>query len=94
MILFDRPALSVADVRGGAPGTRETDLLAPGQLVGSIDAILLTGGSAFGLNAAGGVNVFPRDHQRGVTTSAGPVPIVPAAVIFDLSVWRTELADP
>ena len=94
VILFDRPASAVADVRGGAPGTRETDLLAPGQLVGSIDAILLTGGSAFGLNAAGGVMTFLRDHQRGVTTSAGPVPIVPAAVIFDLSVGEPSWPSP
>ena len=94
VILFDGPASAVADVRGGAPGTRETDLLAPGQLVSSIDAILLTGGSAFGLNAAGGVMAFLRDHQRGVTTSAGPVPIVPAAVIFDLSIGEPSWPTP
>jgi L-aminopeptidase/D-esterase-like protein len=88
VVLFDRPAPAVVDVRGGAPGTRETDLLAPGRLVRQADAILLTGGSAFGLAAAEGVMDYLRRIGRGVTTPAGPVPIVPAAVIFDLSVGR------
>jgi L-aminopeptidase/D-esterase-like protein len=85
VILFDRAVPAVADVRGGAPGTRETDLLAPGRLVRKVDALLFTGGSAFGLGAADGVMHFLKEQQRGVPTSAGPVPIVPAAVIFDLS---------
>jgi L-aminopeptidase/D-esterase-like protein len=88
VILFDRPTPAVVDVRGGAPGSRETDLLAPGRLVRSVDAILLAGGSAFGLAAADGVMRFLRDRGRGVATPAGPVPIVPAAVIFDLAVGR------
>ena len=86
VVLFDRLVPAVAEVRGGAPGTRETDLLAGDRLVGRADAILLTGGSAHGLAAADGVMRYLRDHGRGFETSAGPVPIVPAAVIFDLAV--------
>jgi len=86
VLLFDRPARAVADVRGGAPGTRETDLLKPGNLVRAVDAILLTGGSAFGLDATGGVMAYLRESGRGVITPAGPVPIVPSAVLYDLSV--------
>jgi len=73
-------------VRGGAPGTRETDLLRPGMLVEEVHAVLLTGGSAFGLAAADGVMEFL--EERGVGFEAGParVPIVPAAVLFDLGV--------
>jgi L-aminopeptidase/D-esterase-like protein len=72
------------DVRGPAPGTRETDLLEPGRLVEKVHAICLSGGSAFGLAAADGVMRYLR--ERGVGVQAGParVPIVPAAVIFDL----------
>ncbi len=84
VILFDRLTPAVSDVRGGAPGTRETDLLRGGSLVGGVDAILLTGGSAFGLAAADGVMRFLRERGRGVPTSGGPVPIVSAAVLFDL----------
>jgi len=93
VILFDRLVPAVVDVRGGAPGTRETDLLASDRLVGQADAILLTGGSAFGLAAADGVVRYLRERNRGFQTAAGPVPIVPAAVLFDLGVgslaWPT-----
>lgn len=93
VVLFDRPAAAAVDVRGGAPGTRETALLGAGDLVQTVDAILLTGGSAFGLEAAGGVMAYLKERGRGVPTSAGPVPIVPAAVIYDLGVgtasWPT-----
>jgi L-aminopeptidase/D-esterase-like protein len=88
VVLFDRSAPAIVDVRGGAPGTRETSLLGPGDLVQSLDAILLTGGSAFGLAAADGVMRFLREQGRGVQTAGGPVPIVPAAVVFDLSVGK------
>ena len=71
-------------VRGGAPGTRETDLLRPENLVDRIHAILLTGGSAFGLAAAEGVVRWLRERGHGWPSTAGPVPIVPAAVLFDL----------
>jgi L-aminopeptidase/D-esterase-like protein len=85
VVVFDRPAVTVADVRGGAPGTRETDLLGPGRLVRRADAILLTGGSAFGLAAADGVMKYLAGQDRGVFTRTGPVPIVPTAVIYDLA---------
>lgn len=74
------------EVRGGAPGTRETDLLRPGTLVQEVDAILLTGGSAFGLAAAEGVMRFLEERGAGFETPAGKVPIVPAAVLYDLAV--------
>jgi len=74
------------DVRGGAPGTRETDLLAPSNSVRHVDAIVLTGGSAFGLAAADGVMRWLEERGRGVKMSGGTVPIAPAAVIFDLPV--------
>jgi L-aminopeptidase/D-esterase-like protein len=74
------------DVRGSAPGTRETDLLRPGQLVERANAILLTGGSAFGLAAADGVMRFLEERGVGHPVGGTVVPIVPAAVIFDLAV--------
>lgn len=71
-------------VAGGAPATRETDLLRPGMLVQTVDAVLLTGGSAFGLAAADGVMRWLEEHGRGFDTGVTRVPIVPAAAIFDL----------
>jgi L-aminopeptidase/D-esterase-like protein len=85
VIAFDAPALTAVEVRGAAPGTRELDLLAPGRTVQRADAILLTGGSAFGLRAADGVMQALAAQGRGVPTPAIPVPIVPAAVIYDLA---------
>jgi L-aminopeptidase/D-esterase-like protein len=73
-------------VRGGAPGTRETDLLRPGMLVQEANAILLTGGSAFGLAAADGVASYLEEAGVGFETEVARVPIVPAAVLFDLGV--------
>jgi L-aminopeptidase/D-esterase-like protein len=93
VVLFDRPAMTAADVRGGAPGTREVDLLGPGKLVRRADAILLTGGSAFGLAAADGVMQFLAANGRGVQTRTGPVPIVPSAVIYDLAVGEPTAPD-
>lgn len=89
VILFDEPACGACDVRGAAPGSRETDLLRPGHLVQTIDALVLAGGSAFGLEAATGVVSYLEENGRGFPTRAGPVPIVPAAVIYDL-----EIGDP
>jgi L-aminopeptidase/D-esterase-like protein len=74
------------DCRGGAPGTRETDLLDPANSVRFVDAVLLAGGSAYGLAAADGVMRWLEEHGRGVAMGAGVVPIVPAAVIYDLPV--------
>lgn len=82
------------DVRGGAPGTRETDLLDPANTVRYVDAVVLSGGSAYGLAAADGVMCWLEEHRRGVVMDSGAgenvVPIVPAAVIFDLPVggWK------
>ena len=91
VIVFDEPALTAAEVRGAAPGTRELDLLAPGATVQRADAILLTGGSAFGLRAADGVMTSLATMGRGFPTPAIPVPIVPAAVIFDLANVQPEI---
>jgi L-aminopeptidase/D-esterase-like protein len=74
------------DCRGGAPGTRETDLLDPANTVRFVDAVLLAGGSAYGLAAADGVMRWLEEHERGVRMDGGLVPIVPGAVIFDLPV--------
>lgn len=94
VLLPEEPALAVVDVRGGAPGTRELDVLGEGRSAQRVDAVLLTGGSAFGLAAATGVVRWLREQGRGFPTSAIPVPIVPAAVIFDLVAehleWPTE----
>ena len=84
VIVFDQPAVAAADVRGGAPGTRETDLLAPGMLVEHVDAIALSGGSAFGLDTASGVQAWLREQGRGFAVGTARVPIVPGAVMFDL----------
>ena len=86
VVLCDGGAVGGVDVRGGGPGTRETDLLAPGRLVERVDAVLLTGGSAFGLAAADGVMRFLEERGIGFDTGVARVPIVPAAVIFDLAV--------
>lgn len=86
VVLTDRPMTAGVDVRGSAPGTRETDLLAPLNTVKAIDAILLSGGSAFGLDAATGVVRYLEEQGRGYETGVGPVPIVPAAILFDLSI--------
>jgi D-aminopeptidase len=83
-VLFDEAAVASADVRGGAPGTRDTDLLAPEESVERIDAITLSGGSAFGLDAPGGVQAFLREHGRGFAIGNIRIPIVPGAILFDL----------
>src|ERR1700753_2101390 len=83
-IIFDEPAAASVDVRGGGPGTRETSLLEPGRTVEGIDAILLAGGSAFGLDAASGVQAWLREQGRGFAVGPARVPIVPGAVLFDL----------
>lgn len=80
----DRPFIASVDVMGGAPGTRETDCLLPENLVADIDAIVLAGGSAFGLDAASGVTDALAESGRGFPVGPVTVPIVPAAIIFDL----------
>src|SRR6202140_5994309 len=83
-VVFDAPVVASVDVRGGGPGTRETALLDPAQLVEGIDAITLAGGSAFGLDAASGVQAWLREKGRGFAVRTARVPIVPAAILFDL----------
>ena len=84
VVLFDAPAVGSIDVRGGGPGTRETALLDPAQTVEGIDAIALAGGSAFGLDAASGVQAWLKEQNRGFAVRTARVPIVPAAILFDL----------
>ena len=86
VVLCPPGTVGSGEVRGGAPGTRETDLLRPGTLVQEINAVLLTGGSAFGLAAADGVMRFLEEGGVGFDTGLAIVPIVPAAVLFDLGV--------
>ena len=84
VLLGDRPFTAAVHVMGGAPGTRETDLLAPDRLVQEVDALVLAGGSAFGLDAASGVTDGLRAIGRGFDVGGQRVPIVPAAILFDL----------
>ncbi|MBZ0146878.1 MAG: P1 family peptidase, partial [Pseudorhodoplanes sp.] len=84
VLLFDAPAVAAVDVRGGGPGTRDTELLDPVMTVEGIDAIALSGGSAFGLDTATGVQAWLAEHSRGFAVGGALVPIVPAAIMFDL----------
>lgn len=84
VLLFPSGSVGSCEVRGGAPATRETDLLDPSRTVARIDAVVLAGGSAFGLSAADGVLRYLAERGQGFPTAGGPVPIVPAACIFDL----------
>jgi L-aminopeptidase/D-esterase-like protein len=87
VVLPDQPAVCAVDVRGGGPGTRETDLLAPGTLVEAVDAIALSGGSVYGLAAADGVVAWLGARGRGFSFRSTDVtaPIVPGAILFDLN---------
>ncbi len=80
----DKPFTAAVQVVGGAPGTRETDLLAPDKLVQEVDALVLSGGSAFGLDAASGVTDALKNLGRGFAVGSERVPIVPGAILFDL----------
>jgi len=84
-------AVAGVDVRGAAPGTRETDLLQPSNLVDKVHAIALSGGSAWGLDTASGVMRWLEDQHIGLNTGYGLVPIVPAAVVFDLGVGDARI---
>ena len=86
VVLVPQGAQGGVDVRGGAPATRETDLLAPEQMMQEVHAVVLCGGSAMGLDAAGGVVRWLREHGYGFAVGAVRVPIVPAAAIFDLAI--------
>ena len=84
VLVGDKPFIASVDVMGGSPGSRETELLAPDKLVEGIDALVLSGGSAFGLDAAAGVMDELRKRDRGFRVESATVPIVPGAIIFDL----------
>ncbi|AWB21567.1 peptidase S58 family protein [Methylobacterium currus] len=83
-IVFEAPTVAAVDIRGGGPGTRETDLLDPERTVPGVDALVLSGGSVFGLDAAAGVVARLAETGRGFAVGAARVPIVPAAILFDL----------
>jgi len=85
VVTADQPFTAAVQISGGAPGTRETDLLAPDKLVNAVDALVLSGGSALGLDAASGVANALRKANRGFEVSGQRVPLVPAAIIFDLA---------
>jgi L-aminopeptidase/D-esterase-like protein len=91
VVLCRKGAVAGVDVRGSAPGTRETDLLNPVNLVDKVHAVVLAGGSAFGLDAASGVVRFLEENGIGFDTGAGVVPIVPAAILFDLNLGRGDI---
>ncbi len=91
VVLTPEGAVCGVDQRGGAPGTRETDLLRPMHRVEEVHAVVLTGGSAFGLAAADGVVCWLEEHNIGFDVGVARVPIVPAAVLFDLIVGRADI---
>ncbi len=91
VILCRKGAVAGVDQRGGAPGTRETDLLDPVNMISKIHAVLLSGGSAFGLDAATGVMRYLEEQKIGFDVGVARVPIVPAAVLFDLSIGRADI---
>jgi L-aminopeptidase/D-esterase-like protein len=91
VILCRKGAVAGVDVRGGAPGTRETDLLDPVNLVEKVHAITLAGGSAFGLDAANGVMQYLEENKIGFNTGTARVPIVPSAILYDLNIGRADV---
>src|SRR5512132_298824 len=86
VIVCREGAVAGVDVRGGAPGTRETDVLDPVNLVQEVQGVVLSGGSAFGLDTAAGVVRFLEEQGRGIPVGPARVPVVPAAILFDLGV--------
>jgi len=91
VILCRKGAVAGVDVRGGAPGTRETDLLNPINLVEKVHAIVLAGGSAFGLDAASGVMRYLEEKKIGFKAGVARVPIVPSAILYDLNLGRADV---
>jgi L-aminopeptidase/D-esterase-like protein len=91
VIAFPTPNVAVVDVRGGGPGTRETGVLGEAIKPVPVNAIVFSGGSAFGLGSADGVMAELEALGLGVPTPAGQIPIVPAAIIYDLAVGRSDV---
>lgn len=91
VMTFPEPNVAVVDVRGGAPGSREFDIFGPAIKPVTVNALVFAGGSAFGLAAADGVMSLIEAEGRGAPTPAGPVPIVPTAIIFDLLVGAADV---
>lgn len=91
VVLCRKGAVAGVDVRGGAPGTRETDLLNPVNLVEKVHAITLAGGSAYGLDAASGVMKYLEENKIGFNTGAAKVPIVPSAILYDLGIGQADV---
>lgn len=83
-VIFEKPAVASMDVRGGGPGTRDTTLLDPANTVEAVDAIALSGGSAFGIESGGGVQAWLAEQGRGFAVGGARIPIVPGAIVFDL----------
>ncbi len=91
VILCRKGAVAGVDVRGGAPGTRETDLLNPINLVQKVHAVVLAGGSAFGLEAASGVMRYLEENKIGFNTGPAKIPIVPSAILYDLNLGHADV---
>jgi len=91
VILCRKGAVAGVDVRGGSPGTRETDLLDPINRVEKVHAVVLAGGSAFGLDAASGVMQYLEEQKIGFNTGVAKIPIVPSAILFDLSIGHAHI---
>jgi L-aminopeptidase/D-esterase-like protein len=91
VVLCRKGAVAGVDVRGGAPGTRETDLLDPVNLVQKVHAVVLAGGSAYGLDSASGVMRYLEENDVGFNTGVAKVPIVPAAILFDLALGSSDV---
>lgn len=91
VVLFDKPTVCGVDVRGANPGTKDTDLVRPMSAMPEVHAIVLTGGSSFGLESAMGVTRYLEEHERGFDVGVARIPIVPAAVIYDLSVGNAKV---
>jgi len=90
VILCEKGAVGGVSQRGGAPGTRETDLLRPMHLIETVHAVMLSGGSAYGLDAAGGAMQYLEERKIGIDTGTAIVPIVPTAIIYDLAVGNAD----
>ena len=91
VLTFPEPNVAVVDVRGGAPGTRETDALGDAIKPVTVNALMFAGGSAFGLDAAAGISAEIEAEGRGAPTPVGPVPIIPAAIVFDVEADSSRL---